>query len=325
MMELIPLIIEDVSEKLLGDSPAGAGTQDATHPPSALEVLEDRLLLASDAAVPISAPAIDGAPAEPAAYVAAEHADHGFVDLTSVAAAVDAPADSGQPTHDNSSTGQIQTHAAESHAEMAENQKEQPELRGPEAGEFIEQDVNRNEFGLATIEPQPLKLPQDRELVRELIGDNRNVSSSSLTGEMATAIGAGDTEALADPIAVEVAVKTVADERSTGIVHGTPIPAAVVLDGSGDSTAEQPVKTDIRPEAQPGVPIHMVLQAEPASGAAVTTDASALGNESGKTDAADDNSGAPLIADEVNSPPAAHDALFATGGGAETVLDRPAE
>lgn len=318
-MELIP-IIDGVSEALFGGSPAEAEKQDAAHLPPAVEVLEDRVLLASDASVPLATPA--GMPAEPTAYVAGQNPGHNVVDLAGVAEAVDASPESGQATHDSSSSGQMPTHASESHAEIVEHPSEQPETRLSEAGELIEHDVNRNEFGLATIEPEPSKVPQDRELAKELVGDNQKVSPMPDPSRTEPAIGEVDADTPAVSVAVEVAVKSVAEELSTGIVQDKPIPAAVVLDPSGSTSPKQPVINNALPEAQADVLLQSVLQGESSDVAATTPEVRTAGDKPGKTDGADVNS-APVIADAIDSLPAAHDALFANGSGAEAVLERP--
>src|SRR5690348_2256399 len=177
MMELIPMI-DDVGDALPGGSAVGAGIQDPIHQPPAVEVLEDRVLLASDASVPIAAPAAEPMPAEPAAYVAAQNPGHSFVDLAGVAEAVEAPAEPEQTTHQDRSAGQTPTHGNEPHAEIVEHQSEPAEARQSERGEIIEHGLHRNEFGLATIEPEPAMSPRDRELAKELLGDNQNNSPS---------------------------------------------------------------------------------------------------------------------------------------------------
>ena len=69
--------------------------------------------------------------------------------------------------------------------------------------------------------------------------------------------------------------------------------------------------------------IHNALQAESANAAGMTKEASPVAEQTAETDGADVNPYAPDVADAINSPVAAHDALFANGGGVETVLERP--
>lgn len=119
-----------------------------------VEPLEDRALLASAAATPVAEPP----PPEPAPYVAQQHGPHLEIDIgdsLSTDLPSDAP-DSGQAVPGASPVGHHTTHTPETHVEPvgAEGKFETRETRAAEKSDLGLGEPNRDEFGLATIEPE---------------------------------------------------------------------------------------------------------------------------------------------------------------------------
>lgn len=131
-------------------APAGSSLGDALD----VEPLEDRALLASAAAAPVAEPP----PTEPAPYVAQQHGPHVEIDIGD-SLSTDLPSDaagSGQAVPGASPAGQHATHTPEAHAEPAgaEGKVETHETRAMENSDLGLGEPNRDEFGLATIEPE---------------------------------------------------------------------------------------------------------------------------------------------------------------------------
>lgn len=131
-------------------SPAGSSGGDALD----VEPLEDRALLAAATAIPVAEPP----PAEPAPYVAQQHGPHLEIDIgdsLSTDLPSDAP-DSGQAASGASPAGQHGPHTLEAHVEPAgaEGKVEARETLATENSDLGLGEPNRDEFGLATIEPE---------------------------------------------------------------------------------------------------------------------------------------------------------------------------
>ncbi|HJT34435.1 MAG TPA: hypothetical protein VJ783_20555 [Pirellulales bacterium] len=131
-------------------SPAGSSVGESLE----VEPLEERALLASAAATPVAEPP----PAEPAPYVAQQHGPHVEIDIgdsLSTELPSDAP-DSGQAVPGVSPAGQHASHTPEAHVEPAgaEGKVENHETRTTENSDLGLGEPNRDEFGLATIEPE---------------------------------------------------------------------------------------------------------------------------------------------------------------------------
>lgn len=115
-----------------------------------VEPLEERALLASATPTPVAEPP----PAEPAPYVAEQHGPHVEIDIGDSLGA-DAPG-SGQIVPGASPAGQHATHTPEAHVEPVgpEGKVETKETHAAENSDFGLGEPNRDEYGLATIEPE---------------------------------------------------------------------------------------------------------------------------------------------------------------------------
>jgi hypothetical protein len=337
-LETIPLI-ENAEER---DNAAAIPVSTAAKEPLAVETLEDRVLPASDA-VP-AAPSAVVPRAEPAPYVAAQQTPHSAIDLETVADMADAGADV-QQTPGASAAQSTASHPAHGEAELVENKFETFEKAVPENRVFNEAETNRNEFGLATIEPETgasdvLKASRDRSSFKTLVEQDSERGESG-AGNVTSRSEAPDREM--DPAAVQVAVQEVADELNTGLVETSGIAprvesaTALVASGTVAEALRAGERSDLLVQtvlkAEPGTPTVTAQEVEPnadeaefvaqeptlrepSSGVAADADKAALDvqpqqRQQGHRD---------IPADTAS---AAHDALFEGGSGVEVVLAPP--
>lgn len=306
----------------------------AAQEPLAVEALEDRVLPASD---PVPTAAVP--PAEPAPYVAAEHTLHAAIDLESVAAVADIGADATQPSPGVSSAQPTPPRPAAGEAEPLEKRLDTFQEPAPENKVFNEADSNRNEFGLATIEPEAgpsdmVKPARDRGSFNKLVVE-RSQPGDSEPGSVASRGDVSEVEIGA--VAAQVAVQEVAEELDTGLVTSAVEPRVepIARITSGTTVEAPPAKE------HSDLLVQSVLKAEPVARAVTDQQMEPIADEADSgpqeanlqetpsaeaSDAERDRLNAQssqrqqVVAD---TPSAAHDALFEGGSGVEVVLAPP--
>ena len=312
-----------------------------------VEVLEDRVLLASDAAAAAS-PGLDGLPVEPAPYVAAQQAGHRVaVDLMDALEAAGPSTEAGGTPAAAATPGDQSGHTVPAHAEaeLVDNKSEPPERSTPETSEAMEHASNRNEFGLATIEPEMVdgEATSFRDRIASKSLANTGGSEPAKADAPVPPMAGLEAEDPNGPRAVDTAVKAVADDLEPVLAQRKVTQPAVELT-AGSEVASAKAATESPSDAQADPFVHTLLQAEtplgPAPPAAVAPvaghGASAIEDASSAAVPAADlvptNAAHPgdrhLLqrqnADLMNdTPPAAHDALFAGGKGVEAMLEHP--
>jgi hypothetical protein len=328
-METIPLTNEQTESQdnaILPTIPVG-------REPLVVEALEDRVLLASDAAT--ESGVAESAPPEPLAYVAAPHVGQLAVDLGDAVAPSEVNSESGKTPSNES--GPRPPHPAESHAEaeVVDTKTETVERSPPESIETPDHEPNHNRFGLATIEPELKNSPYDEISSESLIGKSDQQELSETETSRAVT---GNAEPPTHAVAVDLAVKEVADGLATLLPPAKQLQPAVEPTLGKSSLAREIPAGEVPTDDQSGAVARSILQAEvEAENSPVTVDtpsaedtalalADAPAAEQPATTHPSD--GAPQAQSEVQqcaveTLAAAHDALFARGNGVEAVLERP--
>lgn len=336
IMETVPLIDDQTEEQ--SDATAPLETAPDGHEPLVVEALEDRVLLASDAAMP--AAVAETAPAEPVAFVAPQHVNQLAVDLGE---ALEASDTSTGPEQTPTSPGPAQqsAHAGESHAEahVVEEKSELPEQPMREANEMMGNESNRNRFGLATIEPE--KASQESQLGAEVGNGEQPHAGAETAVEQPARLTAGPTGRAHEPTVAEAAVQQVADElapklgpKAIGPLIEPELnhaPLASASEANSSPTIEETeaivrtiLQTDTKTDSSPLAAAAPV--ADEAGAAAQETPALTLASaeQSDHNDGLSASAVLPsVLQTSAETPAAAHDALFAGGQGVEAVLERP--
>lgn len=345
-MEMIPLVDQP------GDPvPETTPVQDANlsgHEPLVVEPLENRVLLAAD--VTAAAPIADVPATEPAPYVAAPQTHHLDIDLQDLVETPDASEATGHAAGEGVVQGQnshAQPHQPE--AEKVENKTETAVEELPENKDSIEPESNRNEFGLATIEPPKSAVEAamssgEHVLLGGLAADDDAPSAGAETDTPARDRAESGTQS--NPIAFEGVAVRVAADLDAVLVKAASVELQVeAIDqklGSSDDTSTKSLsankgaavlaQTVLRAE-----PLAETLSPQPADdaedaiasgstesdlsqpGAAASHEAAVAPQQQSVEPPKAQDSNAEQVAE---TPPAAHDALFAGGHGVEVVLER---
>lgn len=337
-MEMIPLD-ENVAEKASEAGPPPEAAL-AGREPLVVESLENRVLLAADAAPAVSV--VEPTTAEPAPFVAAPHTHHIDIDLQALA-------ESAEAGDSSRSSAQVLPGGQSPHGEPRPPEAEKVEYDNDLAVEAVpenkelESDGGRDELGLATIEPPKSKAEaaaaqNERIALEEPIAPESQAANAKpdrlrqRRDDFAAAAQAG---ALSDAV-IDVAaqldpglVKAVHVETQ---IEATPAGPTVSKASAGDDIAilaQAVIKTDaISPSTQAALPAatHEAAEANalPSGSVLDNSPAAVAGNDVGERQEAVE----PPRAAEYNAqpltemPPAAHDALFAGGQGIEAVLER---
>lgn len=310
--------------------------QAAGHQALTGEALEDRALLAADAAVARTGAA---PPAEPAPYVAQEQQTPPVeINLGDAlegdavgAVRTDSRAAPGGPQE-----GQL---PAPRDAELhMESKLEGVEKRAPEAVDLGGGEVNRDEFGLATIEPEAnslegLKSSRERGIVRELVlagtengGDHdareRAVGEATMTSSESVAVAAAVGE-VSNELASVLGEQPASGEQAQSTSVGASVAS---IDKQPDAIVQAVLKSEPMTESvAPGISTHDAAAADAASDRRdQQPNAPAAGDDLSQerglpqfdsTEIAD--AGAVEAPVKVSR---AHDALFEGGRGVEAVL-----
>jgi hypothetical protein len=336
-MEIIPATDEpnDGGTAVVGDTPLGFNP--GAPEPLGVESLEERVLLASDtpaAAAPDIVP-----PTEPAPYIAAPVA--GGAPLHDLASAAtpgserdDNPVIVGQPRRD-----------------VVETPEEVKEVDGPEHAEVGEPlaemglgegDSGRNEFGLATIEPEKGKAAHDHDKLRPAETFQPAGEELPETELAAGEVQGGEQPALDTRVLAELGRERPTTELGASLAEETAIAPLLDqggLDQAGISATETrhlptvdaspaehqedlvapPQLDDSTSTSDPAATLTPVDEAHPADVARQSADAQPAASEllhgAPQSNA---NGAAGVSPGEV----VAHDAVFAGGGGVEAVIEQ---
>lgn len=332
-MEMIPLD-DQTADLPLEAAPPAPETTSAGRESLVVESLENRVLLAAEA---VAAPIADAPQTEPAPFVAAQRTQHVEVDLQDFAEAPD-PSGAGHGGAQGVVVGAQSPHGEPRppEAEKVEYRNEHAVETLPENKEGNEPEANRNEFGLATIEPSKSKAEATASrIARELLAEpsNRDTEGEDAEAELissrTTQSGVAQAAAISD-LAGDVAAQLDVELATTVSLESN------VRPGSNDNPAGTPTSA----EAESAVIAQIALKTDailPRAGNEIS-EASASG-DADLTDpsftAAEEVAAAPRQptaespnADNDTQPPAempseAHDALFAGGQGVEAVFEQP--
>lgn len=316
-MEMIPL--DDRAAEPSADAPAAPEATAAGREPLVVESLENRVLLAADA-VPIA----DAPATEPAPYVAAPQTHHLEIDLQDLAETAEASGSGNVAT-----SGAASGHQA-AHAEPHQPEAEKVEYRNENAVEAVsekkdpsESEANRNEFGLATIEPPRSKAEAAASRIgRELLEQPTENEPQAANAE-ADMLGRASTESASETQspALSRLAGEVAEKLDGGLLRAVSLeanvgsaPAADVAAKSGSADDEAAVVAQTVLKSQP---LSETAWAEPAQ-PAVEEIASSAQQQTVESPQVPEYNAEPL----AETPAAAHDALFSGGQGVEAVLER---
>lgn len=335
-METIPLE-EDSCDR---QPEAPSVPAEANPAPLAVEPLEDRVLLASDTAP--AAPLTDAPPIEPAPYVAPQHAGLA-IDLGDAVEAAGAETVESNGVHGSSNAGQPWVRLpSQGEAELVENKSEAVEKAVPEHNDSGESPLDRNEFGLATIEPEAgspevRNSPSNDRLLRKL------VALDGPQEKKAAEPGAHDGGAeAAVPQAVDLVVSEVATELDPALAKTIQVETQLGFSTAGpqETAGADALSNDKNLDAlvQPVLKSQPFTEPPPVQEAAedfsvakisadTNLDQQTIGAVSDSSESVveghpeaeyQNHRAAPDGLPEM--PPAAHDALFAEGNGVEAVL-----
>jgi hypothetical protein len=327
-MEIIPAADESNDASASAVTSPALEVGPAAHEPLGVELLEDRVLLAADAAAP---PPVEPLPSEPAALVAAPTTGAAGVHERALTAEVtDARAEVSRSGDPASPAPRVET---------VEMPHEAIETAGPESGEQSERltedlgesESGKNEFGLATIEPEANKALRTHESAKKLPSGE---ALTSFTDESEETDPAGEGSPVeASPDAVRAAEQPVLDTRVLA-EWGRERPAVELGASLAEETAIAPLLDELPKSESPTIQADAAEQID--DGSAVTDQAGSryqadqsypadnLGQPAnGETTASERAGGAahPDAAASLREEPAAHDAVFAGGRGVEAVIE----